>query len=353
MDAQWLLTLYDVNQIRRQRVIYGLLKNQLTVSTAYNGMLYHQFILIGQRPWLTKQEYDQTLQQLIQAQWLTEVAKGQMQVTALGLEQQTLYWQNHYRVQHVLMFERYDVSGFRDAFLLANQVVSEASFESKSYYPLPADNMTKNWVKKWYHANKHVDIVFQWAQQLKTYLETLPRQDADWLTSTWVGHEVPGMTHQQIAGPTSWDEEDYYWWELDQYAQLIEFALANPKSLIGKLFVPYRRLTISASNLLTYQAFEQGMSVNEIQKQRRLKISTIREHLMLSAMLVPLDQFSYERILNVDVVAYFQTRLTQPLTQWSFDQVKNQGTAEEFFYFRLYAIQQFKKAEQSEDQVNE
>ena len=60
--------------------------------------------------------------------------------------------------------------------------------------------------------------------------------------------------------------------------------------------------------------------MDEMVKSRRLKVGTIREHLLTAAIWLPMNDFPYKNYLTPDVVSYFEenwlAQLTNGNLQW-------------------------------------
>jgi len=346
MTPEFLLMCFDMKQPRRQRVIFGLLTNHLTVSTSFNGLAYQLFALINFQPQLTKEQYDLLIQKLIKQNALQEVEPGMFIKTDQGqkiLEEAQL---DHYYPRFFLYSGETNLFEFREMFLLANQAVSEYSFQNNKYYPISNRLKLRGLVKQWFQSQKQNDLTFNWVQELQRFLRTLTDWDADRLVNTWTGYQQPGLRADQLQFPMSWNDQDVYFWELDQYAKLVKFLeQAGNQYLLKQLWnlLKQTQQLLSSSMLQTYQAYENGIALDKISQIRRLKLGTVREHLLSAAIFMPFEQFDYQQLLTPELIAYFEGKLVGAPESWSFQQVRVTGAPDEFFYFRLYQIQQVKK----------
>lgn len=346
MTPEFLLMCFDMKQPRRQRVIFGLLTNHLTVSTTFNGLVYQLLALINFQPQLTKEKYDIAIQQLIEQKAIKEVEPGVFIETFEGSKMLEEAQLDHYYPEIFINSGESNLMDFRELFLLANQVVSENSFQNHKYYPVSNNLILRGFVKQWFQDQKQNDLTFKWVQALQSFLKTLAVDDADRLVNTWTGHQEPGLRSDQLKFPKSWNEQDIYFWELDQYAKLVEFLKqVGDQQILKQLWIPFNQnqQLISSSMQQTYRAYDRGMPLEEISKIRNLKLGTVREHLLSLAILMPLQKFDYQRLLEPTLINYFENKLVDSPESWSFQQVRESGSPDEFFYFRLYQIQQIKE----------
>jgi uncharacterized protein YpbB len=232
------------------------------------------------------------------------------------------------------------------AFWLANQVVSEVAYSNKKYYPLQIDPRTMLTVKTWYGNMNSPRLVATWALTIQRFLQRRPKEDADRLVATWVGHETPGLNFEQLGFPATWTEDDFYFWQIDQYAiwsEELQRGANTPLKLLWDL-VAHRPL-LPNSVQASYNGVIAGRPMDEMVQSRRLKIGTIREHLLTAAIWLPMNDFPYKNYLTPDVVAHFEQHLTGPINDWEFSMVRTSDDPLEFFLFRLYEIYLTKQEE--------
>ncbi|MDY2512780.1 hypothetical protein [Weissella confusa] len=346
MTNDFLITLFSASEPRRHRVIFGLLKRQVTVSTEYWGLRYGLLQISGLMPRLDKDTFDARIAALEQAGLLAEAGEGQLVLTPAGQEAQAEYAANHYMPEHLSTLLKVDVLTFMQAFWLANQVVSEVAYSNKKYYPLQIDPRTMLTVKTWYGNMNSPRLVATWALTIQRFLQRRPQEDADRLVATWVGHETPGLNFEQLGFPATWTEDDFYFWQIDQYAiwsEELQRGANTPLKLLWDL-VAHRPL-LPNSVQASYNGVIAGRPMGEMVQSRRLKIGTIREHLLTAAIWLPMNDFPYKNYLTPDVVAHFEQHLTGPINDWEFSMVRTSDDPLEFFLFRLYEIYLTKQEE--------
>lgn len=334
------LTLFSATQPRRSRVLYGLLRKQATVSTEYWGLRYGQLSIAGFLPQLEKRHFDRAVSYWEQAGALTAITPGQYGLTPLGQAEQERFQQEHYQPRWFNLRRYYQVRRFRDAFLLANQVLSEWAYHNRQYYPLqiqPADMFA---VKHWFKQAKSPQLIANWTDQLAAFFQGLPEKEASQWIATWPGHHVAGLNDNQLHLPNSYDEIDYWAWQTDKYVQFLHWLSAKdqtgPLTDFAERFGQRSLLSLSAQQTLS--AVVAGETLAAISQKRRLKEGTIREHLLTAAIWLPLGDFPYHLFLTPSSLTYFQQRLSGAIDDWTFAQVRQSDDPNEFFLFRLYEI---------------
>ncbi|GAK30441.1 hypothetical protein WOSG25_030380 [Weissella oryzae SG25] len=348
MDNDFLITLFSAEQARRSRVIFGLLKNITTVSTLYGGLRYQLLDYIGFLPNLTEDEYSQTIETFLQKAWLETDSAGQLLLTAKGVAAQQNYRSQHVIPEHLAELGSINLSAWQDSFLLANQIVSELSYKNKQYYPLQVGPQLMFLVRRWYYQVRGQGLTEAWIADLESFLKTLPSQQADNFAATWIGHADPGEVQAQLTLPATWNQFDFKVWQWNCYlawsAYLRQRAFDN-NSPIQKLWQSIAvKAPLPAPVMQTLRAFEQGLTLENIASYRRIKIGTVREHLLTAAILLDVSAFPYQRFLDEGILTYFATHLQGNIDQWQFKAVRQSANPMEFFYFRLYSIQKTKEA---------
>lgn len=348
MVNDFLITLFSPQQPRRNRVIFGLLKNQTTVSTLYWGLRYQLLDYIGLLAKLTLPEFEAILAQYEKDEMVVIDTEGQVLLTSKGLEVQEHYLQEHVKLEDPHEFSQINAENWQAGFLLANQIVSERAYQNKQYYPLQVGPQLMFLVRRWYYQVRQPQLTAQWVQEVRDFLVDLPTMQANKFVATWIGHYEAGAVQEQLELPTSWDQFDFMLWQLNYYVawsrKIRELPVDSSKPIRELWQLVAIKALLPGPVVQTLQAVENNLSIEQIANYRKLKISTIREHLLVAAIMLDKAKFPYERFLNVPIVTYLQTKLQGNIDNWQFKQVRQSADPMEFFYFRLYTILKTKEA---------
>lgn len=344
MHAHFLLGLYASNQPRRSRIVYAVLKNEMTVSAEYWALRYNLLAYVRVLPEMPKRQFNYHMERLVKTGALCEVSEGMYIRTDVGNDLWATYQQEHYQMRNQKAFANYNVANFMQVMLLANQVVSEWSYNNKTYYPMQIDQQQMALVKLWFQQQNKETLVEQWQVALADFLSTLEETEANRFIATWSGHETVGLTTSQLELPETWDEWDVTMWQRDLYAQWLLYLTDSAPTPIHELV----GMTSQLSGPLTkvqksFAGLKAGLSEEMIAEQQGLKLGTIREHLLTAAIWLPLETFPYEVFLTDDVLSYFEEKLTGPIDEWRFTMIRLTGDPYEFLVFRLYQIWLTKK----------
>ncbi|MCH5461359.1 hypothetical protein HC026_02710 [Lactobacillus sp. LC28-10] len=345
MDAKQLITFLSPKAPRRLRVIENILVGKRTVSTLYWGMRYHQLPWLGYEKKLSRQAMDQAVHEL-KTQGLVNVAETNAQLTVEGAKAQQQVIQNSYQPENLNIRLVIDIDTFWVRLLLATQVVSEQAYQNGQYYPLQAPWAVKQWIKQWFRHFHDADLKTTFYDFWQSFFTQLPDQQAMFMSQLLVGHERPGETLGQVAQGLSISETEARVMATDLTCQLAKTISQTQTACLNTLLAGLKRPLVSTSAQLTLNSFMAGESLETISHNRSLKLSTVREHLLEAAILLPKEQFAFQRILTPELVGQMSRRLDDtPIDDWQFKQVEDLPV--EFWQFRLLEIL---RSKQTDDQ---
>lgn len=345
MDAMQLITFLSPAAPRRLRVIENILVGKRTVSTLYWGMRYQQLSWLGYEKKLSREVMDQLVAELKAKGWVT-VTQTNAQLTDQGAAAQREMVQNRYQPQYFNVRLAVDIETFWQRLLLATQAVSELSYQNHHYYPLQVSWQVKQSVKHWYSRFHGADLTGQFDGFWQHFFAQLPDPQAAFMGRLLVGHQRPGETRLQVARDFGLSQAEADVMATDLICQLARAASQSTILSVNSLLAGLKQSLISTSAQQTLASFMAGESLTAISQKRSLKLSTVREHLLEAAIMLPKEQFDFQRVLKPELVAEVQHRFADtPLDEWQFKQVADLSI--EFWQFRLIEIL---RSKQTDDQ---
>ncbi|UOR12430.1 helix-turn-helix domain-containing protein [Halobacillus amylolyticus] len=190
------------------------------------------------------------------------------------------------------MAEQGNVREFQDRLQLFVQTVTHMSMENPSFLPIVEQLKVQQWVKKQYVVNKGriKDVEAQLYLELATLLNQLTRLEAELFTSRLTGESIVGETRGQLALDHNISVED-----VDILLSHVSYFLYHQTKDSPSCYPELARCLegLSSSNLITqsakrtYQYLERGFCVEDIAAKRQLKMSTIQDHVVEAALVVP------------------------------------------------------------------
>lgn len=333
-----LLYFFSKTQPRRPTVVRQVLSNKRTVSNLFWGMRYGIIDWLAVCPRLERAKFDGEIKELIRRGRLIETGDREVLLTETGVKQCAAFESQHYRIKKPAIFGALKTQLWQELLRLLVQVISEASYHNRRYFVVASSFQAQTIIKRWYKENRQYDLGRVLGEQLLLFLENVDRQHADIFMQLFSGHDVIAKTIEQVAADTNYSACDVqFLWE-DLSASLAAFLYNGSsifKSLVAPLMVSSR---LSKSAAATYGLYESGLPLSTIKTKRRLKESTVIEHLLEAAIFVP--TFDFKRLLSVKDYYVLRQLFQGNIDNWSYKKLESVEPTVSFAKFRLYQIEQ-------------
>lgn len=287
MQLQYTL-LYCLKRLNGERTVssvYHLLKGKRSSQTLQDGNMFHISFLFGIYKSLTRHEYDQEIQRVLQKQWIQHVHENTYMLTDTG-EKQLHNWKGTLSFpQHLHGLHYGDIGEtFWRRLSLIVQTVSNLQQQNKKFIPIQQDTEIVEWVKQFligipYVRGTLADML--WKEMHMVLANTLPIE-ATILTYRLTGYERIGYTLEQLAKITKQDVfrvHLLFWGTIHFFIQTVREKETEFPLLTKIISYPNERADLfSLSTQKTYQLWKQGYSLDEIATIRNLKVATIEDH---------------------------------------------------------------------------
>jgi uncharacterized protein YpbB len=332
----YLITLLSNTQARRIRVIENILTNHRTVATLFWGMRYQILPYLDFDHGLQRPLYEQQLRQM-QSNGLVTIENQQILLTSNGQAVKEKYIASHYQPQFVDKWLQFQTDNIQILMLLAVQVVSEYSYQNTHYAPLVDNEQAKRTIKRWFHAQQKSVMVEQFSQEIAQFLETLSENEANFLAYQLVGHQSSGLAENQITTLVGQSNDDIQIMQKDLWSGFAAFEI-DLQGIISQLLKPYQaNLPVSQSAQQSFELFDRGRTLSQIAHQRRLKLSTVREHLLEVAIFTK-NQFPYHKLLSQQQIVQYNQLYKGNIDTWQFHPIDGEDASEQFFLYRMFQI---------------
>lgn len=334
----YLLRLFSYHQPRRVRVIENVLTNHRTVANLFWAQQYGLLEWLGARRQVNRDQLDFELQALQSAGLVEFVSESEVKLTVKGVsfqENQPPAYEPHFYSWYWLA----NTNQVFQRFLLGFQVVSEFTYHNRRYVPLSVPFAEQQEVKRWFHRFYSPKLGQTVNDELQMLLSSLVSEDerlAPALVNLLIGHNQAGWTFDQLCAGLRLDAGDGIVLTHDlalaicAYSRVTNGPLA---CLVQPLLSP---TPLSPSCRQTVKMVADGLSLEKVAGQRRLKLSTVREHLLTAAILSP-KLLDWDRLLPSNIQSRLSKNYQGPVTGWHFNSWSSDANAD-FFYFRLYQI---------------
>ena len=315
---------------------YHLLKGKRSGQTIQDVGLFKLYQFFGLLPKLTRSKFDEQIDILFAKNTIVIEESGYFQMTAEGekLAEEPLpfvfdSW--HYRGNEHQFFARLS---------LVVQSLSHQKNGVRAFIPIERNETVQHWVRNFLMKNNYQQQRLQQAlyAEMEQCLQNLKVEEniKDLLIYRLTGFEQPGYTWQQLAFGYHMQEMDVQLLYISGLHQwLIEIEQNNDAYPILQQLAEGIRvealLTDSANT--TAKLYNKGYSLEQISHMRKLKTSTIEDHLVELAMndthfsidpfvskeeqqqvLQTVDAYDTKRLCTLHEIlpqiSYFQLRLT-------------------------------------------
>lgn len=283
------IILYCLRQLKSERTIYSiyhLLKGKKSSQTIQDAHLFSLKKFFGIFDFLTRDAFDQMIETLQAQKLIYNCGEQQFLLTSMG----EAHLNNIPIPRELNGWEYHQVSEkFWRRLSLLIQVVSNLEYQETNYIPIQKNKDIHLWLKS-------VLIQMKVSKKeigAKIYAELIEcfRQNQEIDPSILIfrlsGYQQIGLTPMQAAQKFSMDFYDYHLQFINIIHYMIRKVGQEPKrfALLVHLYnglIQQNELTQSSKK--TWQLLSQGHSIETIAHIRRLKLSTIEDHLVEIAL---------------------------------------------------------------------
>ncbi|WP_079479919.1 helix-turn-helix domain-containing protein [Halobacillus salinus] len=327
------ILLHCVHQLRSERTIsgiYHLLTGKLSSQTMQDAKAYQVEAFFGIHKSLSRDELSRHMERLsgkglivLNGQYASLTEEGKQLISERSFRFDGLAYH-----QHVPVLEK--------RLMLLVQTMTSLSTNEKSFVPIIDDRKVQAWVRGVYAQNRKVvkDFVKELHMELESILSTCSTVEANLLSYRLTGSGIIGLTYEQLAEKWNIHKDDVHVLLQHVFHILIRIVKGSANQY------PVLKLCIEgldASKLITesakrtYYYVERGWTFEEIMEKRRLKKSTIQDHIVEVALVVP--DFSIESFVSKEDQALIKDMAEALETKRLKDIF--QGLNQRFSYFQI------------------
>ncbi|WP_409368793.1 helix-turn-helix domain-containing protein [Lysinibacillus sp. 38-6] len=290
MFYQILLQIFQkLNNERTVSAAYHILRGKRSGQTIQDVGLFQLHNYFGLLPKLPRATFDDAVSTFLQYSWLNMQESGHYSMKKLGLQraEQTatfLFDGWHYRGNEHIFFARLSL------------IVQSLSYHKegiRSFSPISKDVQVQSWVRAFLQDQQYQtgQLQQQLYDECLRVLTALPVTDANKQLFLYrlSGHSLPGWTWQQLSSERKETVLDSQLAFIELLHTLLnEVHATEDYPLLSKIATELRvKALLTDSAQQTAYLYEQGYSVEQIVQIRKLKQSTIEDHLVELAMNEP------------------------------------------------------------------
>lgn len=337
MEPSFILALFQHGYKGRTSTLYHLLKGKRTSSVLLYGFLYENLHFFQLFPLLSEKQFNTILEGLVKQELLSRVSDREVQITAKGMQRVA---QNVNRFSRINNY-RYGKTDEMIWRLLqfTVQVVSNLSYSNKNYVPLEQSPVYQKRVKIYVKSMPKAQLIETIKKEWTQIFSRLTKDEANFFAQQFSGYQQIGKTSFQLMN----DTDNVFERRLDKKEklhQLIDIICQNPDAcFLKKLIFPLVKQNENKSVSETSSYLKTQLSIEELSQQRKVKISTIKDHLMELALT---KDFPFERFIAKETEQCL-VEYPKPYQDWTYRSVKQINPALDYFEFRLYQIQKLRE----------
>jgi uncharacterized protein YpbB len=281
-----LFCLHQINGDRSIYSIFHIIKGKKSSQTIQDVHLFQIAPFFQSYDFIKRVEFDQIITQLVSVNWLEKVKDHHYQLTQQGkafLESSII--EHPFPIfLNGLTFQ--SMTGpFWERLSLLVQVCSNLAHNQSHYIPIQRKSDIQIWLKNFLAQlpTSRNKLALQLFTELSQLLEKEPSINPSTLVLRLTGHNHIGLTPQQVALNLGHEITYYH----IHFLNLLHYLLKNIEqenkqypllfSIIKDLHQPF---PFTNSTMKTYEMLRSGVSLEEIARIRKLKRSTIEDHLV-------------------------------------------------------------------------
>lgn len=350
-DDLFILNLFSHSQAKKGSTVFHILQGKRTASILYRAVDYSLEPFFGFFPKLDRSVFYKKLEELVSMRYLTFLQETNEYLQSQANENTfESYVLDQYHPSHLnwLTQGRAIVEFQRKVYFLT-QVFSEIRHENKRYLPVEKDFDVQKWAKRWMiqQGTALQDLAVEFGMEWKTLLSSLETENAVILVHLMSGHDTVGLTKSQLSQLMNLPELEITLRQYDSLSYLMNQISADNKqvplfaSIVQETVVPNEK-GVSTSAKETALLLEKGFSIEKIIHVRRLKKSTISEHVIELAILFP--TLDIQQFMPAEIYFALKTLLADS-PETSFQEASNHFLDLEFLWYRLMQIERRRQHE--------
>lgn len=332
------IILHCIKQLNRERTIYAvyhLLNGKKSSQTIQDAHLFSLKKFFGIYERLTRETFDEILHSMTEKKWLKNNGEQRYNLTTSGI----ILLEDKQLPKYINGWSYHQITSlFWERLSLLIQVVSNLAFGEARYIPIQKNQEVHIWLKTILKditiPRKELgNIVYA---ELNECFNTVKEINPALVVFRFTGFQQIGLTPDQVAKQLNMDVHDYqigFINTLHYLIQKVKDENTQFKLLRYLLHDLMQDDELTLSSRKTQKLLTKGYTLDMIANVRRLKLSTIEDHLVELALNV--ENFSIDTYVDSEL----QTRILEVSRQKSTKQLKlireKLGEAATYFQIRL------------------
>lgn len=301
------IILYCLKKLNGERTIYSiyhLLKGKKSSQTIQDVHLFELGVFFGIYEPLTRELLEENIKKALKHKWISQCGAQHFLLTSKGdeilgsnKEKPVLNYINGWKFQS-------SCQQFWEKLTLLVQVVSNLAFQESNYIPIQKNKQVHNWIKAFLQENQFKKDILgkDLFLELVDCLEKAKELDPSIIIFRLTGNKRIGLTSVQTAEKLKMEFSQYH----IEFQNVLHYLIQKVSGDFSHYPILSSLITDKAdkgfltnSSQMTFELVKKGYSMEEIANRRRLKISTIEDHIVEIAL--HLEGFSIDPFIDKGV----------------------------------------------------
>lgn len=332
------LLLYGLQQLKGQRStasLYHILMGRRSTQTIQDAHFYHMTQFYAIYPKLKREDFERAISHLVKQNYLEINKEGMAKLLIDG--EKFLKEQSFPKV--IASFKGIEAAKktaiFSQRLLLTIQTFTNLAVENNQFQPISDDLAIQQWVKDYYKNNSDLK---SWLRQtydhLMRFLASIDELQATIFASRLSGYRKYGQSIQQLASKHQLSVHDINLSLVATFHQLVDYIEVNQINILIE-FIPVEEQQtnkfVTQSAKQTYQLLKKGYTIDQVMRVRRLKRSTIEDHIIELTYAMP--NFNLSAFINEKDLQTITERI-QDVSDLRLSSIKKQ-LDDKFDYFQI------------------
>ena len=310
LQTMILFCLHKINGERTIYSVYHLLKGKKSSQTIQDTHLFHLQPFYQSYTHLSRHELEQLVETLLSDGLLAKSSDHRYQVTTYG-EQRLKNALSGKPIPPFLNGWKYQRTAeiFWERLSLSIQVISHLQKNDSKYMPIQRKAETLQWIKQFLKQNKlsRENLGLKLYSELVDILDSETTIEPELLVTRLSGYRSIGLTSIQVAKNRNMESVYYHY----QFLNILHFLIGQIEAkelqfpILAQFLDHSKKTNLTFSTEKTYALLKQGYSVTDIAAIRKLKKSTIEDHLVELAL--HMREFSIDPYVSIEKQQQIQT----------------------------------------------
>lgn len=343
------VTLFQASDKLRVSSLFQLLIGKRTSSVLTFGFFNNLLNHFGLFPKLKEVRFYELINELVNCGYIEKVEPGMFKITQQGV---AFVADNPVNIENVNGVKYSSISNdYLELLFFATQIISEYSFKNSHYMPLIDTNYRQYKMKQWFLRNKkNVNALpNDFYQEWLSLISEMPENVAEpiQMINLLSGNNQIGQTFNQVFNGKNANDITIYLKKVN-ISHYVVRTIESQEQKYPLFFDIYKEMNTFTGNHSareSYSLSKQGQSVEKIMGIRKLKRSTVVEHLIEGLIL---DENPYDlSIIGKKDYVFLKDfeHVHSDYKTWVFKELKDEKQDLIFFSFRAYQITKMKGGE--------